>query len=250
MSKPQIVLVPGAWHTPAAFTIIIKKLEDAGYTVYSRQLPSVGNPLPPEDLTQDIAALQELVTEAISSGNDVLVVPHSWSGIVAGSALGGFGKKQREEKGEKGGIIKIAFMAAFVVPEGVSLMDAIQHQIPDWWDIKGEHTHAKDPFIFYNDLPAEAQQYHMSQLQSHSFGTKKAKSTGACWKEIPSWYLLCEDDQAVPAFAQGLMVDRVKEMGGDVLVERIKSGHSPFLSQPDYVVDWIRRATGENPRLE
>lgn len=88
---------------------------------------------PPTDLTKDIAVLRDLVTKAIGDGNDVVVVPHSWAGIVAGSALIGFGKKEREAKGEKGGVVKTAYMCAFLAPEGVSLIDALQGQIPDWW---------------------------------------------------------------------------------------------------------------------
>ena len=135
-TKPQIVLTAGAWHTPASFTTLISKLEDAGYTVHTEKLPSVGNSTPPQDLSEDIAALQGLVTKAIGDGNDVVVVPHSWSGIVASSGLVGYGKKQREEAGKKGGVVKGAYMCAFLVPEGVSLMDAIQHQIPAWWTVE------------------------------------------------------------------------------------------------------------------
>ena len=136
MSKPQIVFIPGAWHSPAAFETISKKLEDLGYGVHSRQMPSVGNDNPPEDLSQDIAALREIVAQAIGDGRDVIVVPHSWAGIVTGSGLVGLGKMQREEKGEKGGVVRGAYICSFITPEGVSLMDSLQHQIPDWWDIE------------------------------------------------------------------------------------------------------------------
>ncbi|KAF2793223.1 alpha/beta-hydrolase [Melanomma pulvis-pyrius CBS 109.77] len=246
-TKPQIVLIPGAWHTPAAFSTIIAKLEEAGYTVHTRQLPSVGNPKPPTDLSEDIVAVQDLVTEAIGDGNDVVVVPHSWAGIVAGSGLVGYGKKQREENGEKGGIVKGAYMCAFIVPEGVSLMDAIQHQIPEWWTIEvcGPHSVANDPNIFYNDLSPSEQQKYFALIKSHAIATKYSKSTAASWKDIPTTYLLCEDDNAIPAFAQDLMTGGVKAMGGEIEVERIKSSHSPYLSQPDVVVGWIRRAAGE-----
>jgi hypothetical protein len=57
--------------------------------------------------------------------------------------------------------------------------------------------------------------------------------------------LLCEDDLAIPAFAQEFMTGMVKEKGGELEVERIKSSHSPFLSQPDVVVEWVRKAAGE-----
>jgi len=135
MAKPQIVLIPGAWHKPECFSIIIPKLEAHGYTVHTRQMPSVTESDPPTDLSRDVAAARDLVTKAIGGGNDVVVVPHSWAGLVAGSAFGGMGKKEREAKGEKGGIVRAAYMCAFMAPEGVSLLDAIQHQIPDWWYI-------------------------------------------------------------------------------------------------------------------
>ncbi|KAF2183819.1 alpha/beta-hydrolase [Zopfia rhizophila CBS 207.26] len=266
MPKPTIVAIPGAWHSPAAFETVTKKLEALGYTVLSRQMPSVGSDPPPEDLSDDVAAVRDLVLKAIGDSNDVVVVPHSWSGIVAGSALVGLGKKQREANGEKGGVIRTAFMCSFVVPEGVSLMDVINHEIPGWWDIKvlflfvlnrlyiwmsdthdkkGPYTFPNDPNIFYNDLSAEEQQKWMSKLQTHAFATKKAKSTGAAWKEIPSSYLICEDDNAIPKVAQEAMTKGAKDAGAEMEIEVIKASHSPFLSQPDRVVEFIRRAAGE-----
>ncbi|PSN60280.1 alpha/beta-hydrolase [Corynespora cassiicola Philippines] len=245
MSKPAIVLAHGAWHTPEAFGLVTKRLEDAGYSVHGRKLPSVGNDNPPEDLSQDITAVQELVTEAIGDGNDVIVIPHSWAGIIVASALSGWGKKEREERGLKGGVVKFAYICAFMIPENVSLMDAIQHQVPHWWDFDGPYTIANDPNVFYNDLSREEQQKWMSKLETHAYATKKAKSTAAAWKEIPTWYLVCEDDNAIPVAAQEAMVDGAKAMGADVQAERIKASHSPFLSQPDVVANWVRRAAGE-----
>jgi pimeloyl-ACP methyl ester carboxylesterase len=135
MSKPQLVLIPGAWHTPEAFSIIIPKLESHGYTVHTRQLPAVDpSPVdPPTDLTKDVAAVRELVNKAIGDGNDVVVVAHSWAGLVAGCALTGVGKREREAKGEKGGVVRTAYISSFLAPIGVGLMDALQGNIPDWW---------------------------------------------------------------------------------------------------------------------
>ena len=153
--KPHIVLIHGAWHTPACFSGISKTLNSLGYITHARQLASVGNSNPPKDLSEDVAVVRELVDEAINDGeggNDVLVVSHSWSGIVSGSALGGFGKKQWEEKGLKGGVVKIAFLCAFVVPEGVSLLDALQHQVPDWWIVKVGPSHFHSQGLIYTSL--------------------------------------------------------------------------------------------------
>lgn len=83
MSKPQLVLIPGAWHTPEAFSHIIPKLESHGYAVHTSQLPSVDpNPAdPPTDLSKDVAVVRDLVIKAIGDGKDVVVVPHSWAGM-------------------------------------------------------------------------------------------------------------------------------------------------------------------------
>ncbi|KAJ4369969.1 hypothetical protein N0V83_005733 [Neocucurbitaria cava] len=190
------------------------KLRDAGYTVHSRQLPAVGNPNPPSDLSADIAAVRALVEEAIGDeGNDVVVVPHSWAGILAGSALTGLGKKEREAAAGGGR--------------------------------KDPYVHAKDANIFYNDLPESEKQHWFSQLQSHSLATFYTPATAASWKEIPTSYLLCEDDQAIPAAGQEAMIAGVKDLGGVIEVTRLKASHSPFLSRPEETVEWIRRAAGE-----
>lgn len=135
MSKPHIVLIPGAWHSPAAFDAVSAQLQTHGYTIHARQLPAVGSTTPSPDLSDDIAVVQSLVDEAIGTGNDVIVIPHSWGGIIAGSALEGYGKKEREARGAKGGVVRVAYIAAFILDEGVCLLDAIPG-IPEWWDVK------------------------------------------------------------------------------------------------------------------
>jgi hypothetical protein len=111
--------------------------------------------------------------------------------------------------------------------------------------LQGDHAIAKDPNAFYNDLSPEDQQKYFKLVEPHSYGTFKAKSTAASWKEIPTSYLLCENDLAIPAFAQEMMTGGVKAMGGEIEIERLDSSHSPYLSHPDAVVSWIRRAAGE-----
>jgi hypothetical protein len=136
MAKPQIVLLPGAWHTPSCMAALISKLESLGYGVHTSRLPSVGNPNPPQDLSEDIAVVRSLVEQAIDKDNDVVVFPHSWAGIVTGSALVGLGKKEREAEGKKGGVVRTGYMASFILPKGVSLMDAAGGEIAWWCELK------------------------------------------------------------------------------------------------------------------
>ncbi|WP_437307271.1 alpha/beta fold hydrolase [Sorangium sp. So ce388] len=65
---------------------------------------------------------------------------------------------------------------------------------------------------------------------------------GPAWQELPSTYVICERDNAIPVFAQEAMSQRARE------VRRLDAGHSPFLSRPDDVAALVRdvfaKATG------
>jgi hypothetical protein len=65
------------------------------------------------------------------------------------------------------------------------------------------------------------------------------------WKSIPSSYLLCEDDLAVPPSGQEGIIQNARDLGGDVEVTRIKTGHCPFLSMPEETARWVRGVAGE-----
>lgn len=73
----------------------------------------------------------------------------------------------------------------------------------------------------------------------------RSPATAASWKNIPTSYLLCEKDMAIPAAGQEAMTDAVKATGAEIEVTRIDAGHSPFLSKPDETVAWLRRVAGE-----
>lgn len=136
MTKPHIVLLPGAWHYPSCYSLIIPKLEAAGYTVHTTQLPSVTDRNPPKDLSADIAIVQSVLEKAIGSGNDVIVCPHSWAGMVAGCALVGYGSKERKARGEKGGVVRCGYMCAYMVSQGETLAEVNHGQPSTWWSPK------------------------------------------------------------------------------------------------------------------
>ena len=51
---------------------------------------------------------------------------------------------------------------------------------------------------------------------------------------MPSTYVICEQDHAIPPFAQEAMARRAGE------VIRMNTGHSPFLSQPQALASLLR----------
>ena len=141
MTKPTLIFTPGAWHTPEVFGTVISKLEAVGYKCIALSLLAAGHEPPVKSLQPDIAAIHGAVFKEIQeNGNDVMMVPHSWSGTVVSGALDGLSKAERERKGEKGGVVKLAYITAFVPPEGVSLLDAYGSP-PDWYDVKLSRLH-------------------------------------------------------------------------------------------------------------
>ncbi|EUC44144.1 hypothetical protein COCMIDRAFT_27452 [Bipolaris oryzae ATCC 44560] len=245
MTKPHIVLVPGAVHTPACMAPLMEKLQALGYTMHCQQMASTGNSSPPSDLSEDIGVLRRTVEEAIGHGNNVIVAPHSWGGVVTGTGLKGLSKGERQAQGLKGGVIRIAFMASFVLPEGVSLMQRTHNVASPTFVPTGPNFTCTTPELFYNDLSEEEQKRWAAGLRTQGIASFTTPTTYAAWKYIPSCYLLCQDDLALPPAVQEEMVKAAEEAGAIMHVTRIKSGHSPFLSRVDETAEWIQRVAGE-----
>ena len=60
------------------------------------------------------------------------------------------------------------------------------------------------------------------------------------WKDVPSWYLLAEEDHMIVAETQRFMAERMKAR---VSVHQVD--HTPIITAPDCVVDLILQAVRE-----
>ncbi len=65
--------------------------------------------------------------------------------------------------------------------------------------------------------------------------------TYAAYRDIPSAYLICTNDNALSPKAQ----EKMCEAAGIEMVERVHASHSPWLVHPEVVERFIRRAAGE-----
>ena len=54
------------------------------------------------------------------------------------------------------------------------------------------------------------------------------------WRDVPSTYVICDRDNAIPVPAQEAMAARADT------THRLDSDHSPFLTDPDAVAELIR----------
>lgn len=129
MSKPTIIFIHGAWHSPEYFNRVIALLEPLGYKCIAPSLPSVGSKPPTKNLDQDIAVIRSAVVTELEQGNDVIVNAHSWGGIPSVSALDGLSKREREGKA---GVLKLAFIAAFLLTQDDPAVPKKGEKFPGW----------------------------------------------------------------------------------------------------------------------
>lgn len=138
MTKPVFILTQGAWHVSDVWQKLTPVLEAKGHKVRTLEWPSVIQEPAVKSYDEDIATIRKVVEEEVDAGNDVVVVGHSWSAQPINSGVAEFSKTERAKQGKRGGITKLAFLCAFVVPEGTALIDALGGE-PDKvgiWDIQ------------------------------------------------------------------------------------------------------------------
>jgi hypothetical protein len=92
----------------------------------------------------------------------------------------------------------------------------------------------------------EAEKY-AKMLKPHAYRTFYSKVTCEPWLTIPSTYVLCENDNAIPVMAQEGMVAGAKAKAPNAfdVVERCTASHTPFASssQPETLAGYLIKAT-------
>ncbi|WP_405056496.1 alpha/beta hydrolase [Kribbella sp. NBC_01505] len=222
--RPALLLVHGAWHGSWCWEPLRALLTDEGWRVETVDLPSVA----PEGATRyglhdDAKAVREAIT---AIGGPVVVVAHSYGGEPATEGAAGLPEVQG-----------LVYVAAFLLDAGESLLAAIGGTPPPWWQVDGEtFTPLTPETVFFNDIddPADA----VRQLETQSYAVATEALSAAAWRNIDSTYVVCEQDNAIPVFAQEAMAQRAGR------VERLASGHSPFLSRPKELAAIITKSIG------
>lgn len=243
---PIIVFVPGAWHKVSQYSDVITRLEKAGYEVHGADYPSTGSNPTNSTFEPDIKAIAGVIEKLADRGDDVLVAVHSAAGILAGEAVQGLSKTDRERNGKKGGVVKLVYIAAFAAVEGTSLWDVV-HGPLEWEIIQGQTSKCSRPKeLFYNRCTPEQAEENAAQLLLISTAAFTSRTTYAGWKHIPSTYLICNNDNAIPPAAQEGMA---AQPGANFEIFRCDADHSPFLCMPEYTTNVIRHAAGESVDL-
>lgn len=134
--QPVFVLAPGAWHTPDAYEIVQGKLHAQGFETHAVAYPSVGAEPPNKGLFDDAAAVRAEIEVHANKGRQVIVVGHSYGGLVIAEAVKGLGYKQRTAEGQTGGVTLVVYLAAFVTPKGASILKMLGGQPLPWMNFQ------------------------------------------------------------------------------------------------------------------
>ena len=247
-TKPVIVLVHGAWHTPAHYRELIEQLRKAGFQVFCPLLPTCDDEKRLDsDLSTDAECIRSQVISLIDQARDVIMLLHSYGGAVGTEAIEGLSARERAAKGYSGSVVRLIYMCAFMLQPGESCLSAsFERPGPNPVDVDEETgtTFLRIPpaYLFYGDLLLQHARDMEALLVRHSLAALVDEVHHPTWKDIPTTYLRATLDQVLLLKWQDTQIQKVKEAGVDIAVETFESSHSPYLSMPEKIVEAVERA--------
>jgi hypothetical protein len=93
--------------------------------------------------------------------------------------------------------------------------------------------------MFYQDLDDATAASLAQDLQPQSLAAFWCTTTHAAWRHIPTTYVLCTSDVPTTVAAARYLIDTARVTGEHKIdnVIEIDTGHSPFLSMPEWMAD-------------
>ncbi len=223
-TKPNIILVHGAWADGSSWSAVIERLQADGFRAIAPQFPMTA-------LADDVARLRQVLE---FQDGPTIVVGHSYGGQIM-TSLGDNAPN----------VVGLVYIAAFGLDEGESL-GALLAQGPVtpalknvFTDKRGFSWLSEDDFVnhFAADVdPVKAKVMYAVQQALAGSAFTDVMGTPA-WKSFPSWYLVATDDEAIPPEAEQQFAQRM----GATVVE-VASSHVAMVSHPDAVVGLIGQA--------
>ncbi|WYZ40084.1 hypothetical protein EsH8_IV_000425 [Colletotrichum jinshuiense] len=238
---PTVVFTPGAWHGPQSFDLVRAGLTLKGYESEAITLPSVGADPATVGLEDDAAVLRSTLETLADAGKEIVLVVHSYGGMVGSNAVEGLGYQQRVANNETGGVIMMVYLSAFAAPNGTSLLDMLSGEYLPWMRADGDKVYADTPeTIFYADVDPILKAKAIAELSWQSARVFSDPATYAPWNEgIEVMYFHCEQDQAIPLATQEQMA---AQFPSGYTTFYANTSHSPFLSRPDLVIEGVELA--------
>ena len=212
-----VVLVHGANHGPWCWDKVAGSLRARGLRVETPDLYSKADAAGPE-------AVQEAV-DACAAEGPVIVVGHSF---------GGYAITQLDPST----IGHLVYLAAIFPVDGdvESLGNPV---VADFWEkmevtddiMTARRERLRD--VWYGDCTDADVEFCAERLRPHPLRAAPSVVSRAAWREVPTTYVICEHDGSITLEymkAAAALVDQSVSW---------PTSHSPFLSQPDLVVNLL-----------
>ncbi len=224
MTKPSIVFCHGIWADGSCFSKVIPALQADGHEVIAVQYGL-------DTYAEDLAAVKRTLGRVSSPA---ILVGHSYGG----ATITGAGMDDRVK-----GLVYIAAVA----PDAG---ETVQGQLNKYPTEIFKHIEVADGRVwvlppegtkcFAGDLPEQEQKVVWATHYAPAadlFEQQKLKPDDIAWKWKPSWFIVAKHDRTVHPDLQRFVAKRM----GATTVEA-DSSHVIMLSQPELVIDVIRKA--------
>ena len=221
MRKPSIVFVHGLWADGSCFAKLIPTLQEEGFEVIASQHGLDSHAGDVTNVKRTLGRVSE----------PVILVGHSYGGSVITAA------------GTDARVAALVYIAAFA-PDADETTQSLQEKFPAT-DIFS-HIEVADgrvwlkpngvPF-FAGDLPEDEQKLVLATHAAPTADLFNQKVEGTAWRSKPSWYIVATKDQTIQPELERFVA---KRMGATIF--ETDSSHVPMLSQPEFVLDVIRKA--------
>ncbi len=238
------VLVTGAWHDGSAWAPVINHLESQGHKAYGPTVAGLGKGA---DKNVGLAEATQSIVDYIVSHDltDVVLVGHSWGGIVISLVAQAIPERIR----------RLVFWSAFVINDGESLYDNVPPNYQGLFDQLAQGSSDNTVMLpfpvfrggFINDADDETAQRAYDQLSSHPYRTMTDKADLKKFYElinsgkIPTSYLLCTEDVALPPGEWGWHPRMSSRLGNYRHVE-MPGSHEVIFTNPTGLADKLIEA--------
>ncbi len=221
--KPGIVFCHGIWADGSCFSKVIPALQADGHDVIATQYGL-------DSFEEDVATVKRTLNRV---GSPVILVGHSYGGATITAA------------GVDDRVVGLVYIAAVAPDAG----ETVQNQLDKYPSDIFSRVEVADgrawmlpngTEFFAGDLPPAEQKLVWATHYAPVFDLFQQQTLGAndvAWKSKPSWYVLATQDHTVHPDLQRWVS---KRMGASVT--EVASSHVPMLSQPNVVIDVIRKA--------
>jgi pimeloyl-ACP methyl ester carboxylesterase len=219
----NVILVHGAWADGSSWAKVIPLLAADGIAATAVQLPL-------SSFEADVAAVRRAI--ALAEGN-VVLVGHSYAGAVIGEA------------GNDPKVARLVYIDAFAPDGGESAGSLFAHfeSAPLNAEIRPDAegflklTRTGIFELFAQDLDDKEKALVYASQGPINGAALGGVLSQAAWRTRPTYYMIGDQDHAIPRAEQERMAARM-----NATVMHVNASHVPMLSQPQAVAQFILQA--------